>query len=189
MENISDSSRGMYEVEKIINYKTYRNKKYYLVKWLCYPIYESTWEPKSNLKNLNYMIDEFESEYPYSIDHEMYNIYCQEIQKKSRRKNKRKTYFYDIQISQQFLKKKKKIEYFSASELKDKYFDTLKIHLHLDMEKRHNKTKESEIIIELSSSTTDSDESIINIEDDKENMDITKEKDNNYNQLIMPLME
>ena len=82
MENISDSSSGMYEVEKIINYKTYRNKKYYLVKWLCYPIHESTWEPKSNLKNLNYMIDEFESEYPYSVDHDMYNIYCKEIQKK-----------------------------------------------------------------------------------------------------------
>ena len=47
-----DPWRGFYEVEKIINSKIYRNKKYYLIKWLCYPIHESTWEPKSNLKNL-----------------------------------------------------------------------------------------------------------------------------------------
>ena len=56
MDTHKDSSSEIYEVEKIINCKYYRNKKYYLVKWLCYPIYESTWEPKSNLKSLNYMI-------------------------------------------------------------------------------------------------------------------------------------
>ena len=81
MENQNDNMKGIYEVEKIINSKIYRNKKYYLIKWLCYPINECTWEPKSSLKNLNNMIDAFESEYPYSIDKDMYNIYCKELQK------------------------------------------------------------------------------------------------------------
>ena len=49
MDIISDPWSGMYEVEKIINCKIYKNKKYYLIKWLCYPIYEATWEPKSNI--------------------------------------------------------------------------------------------------------------------------------------------
>ena len=50
MECLYESSHNLYEVEKIINCKSYKNKKYYLIKWLCYPINKSTWEPKSNLK-------------------------------------------------------------------------------------------------------------------------------------------
>ena len=68
MELSSESRNEIYEVEKIITRKIYKNKKYYLIKWLCFPINESTWEPKSNLKNLNYMIGKFESQYPSSID-------------------------------------------------------------------------------------------------------------------------
>ena len=82
MENVFLFSSDMYEVEKIINCKYYKNKKYYLIKWLCYPINQSTWEPKSNLKNLKYLIDEFEAEYPYTIDHNMYNIFCDEDKKR-----------------------------------------------------------------------------------------------------------
>ena len=74
MEISADFSSGMYEVEKIINRKISRNKKYYLVKWLCYPIHECTWETKTNLKDINYMLDSFERQYPYSIDHEMYEL-------------------------------------------------------------------------------------------------------------------
>ena len=73
-----------YEVEKIINCKYIRNKKYYLIKWLCYPINQSTWEPKSNLENLEYMIEDFESKYPYSIDSFMYNIFCNDVNDKKK---------------------------------------------------------------------------------------------------------
>ena len=48
MEINSDNINEIYEVEKIINFKYYKNKKYYLIKWLSFPISESTWEPKSN---------------------------------------------------------------------------------------------------------------------------------------------
>ena len=75
MEPTSDDINNVYEVEKIINCKFYRNKKYYLIKWLYFPILESTWEPKSSIKHLSSMINKFESEYPYSIDQDMYNIY------------------------------------------------------------------------------------------------------------------
>ena len=44
MDIISDPLSGMYEVEKIINCKIYKNKKYYLIKCLCYLIIESTWD-------------------------------------------------------------------------------------------------------------------------------------------------
>ena len=60
MEPTSDDINNVYEVEKIINCKFYRNKKYYLIKWLYFPILESTWEPKSSIKHLSSMINKFE---------------------------------------------------------------------------------------------------------------------------------
>ena len=111
--------RGFYEVEKIINSKIYRNKKYYLVKWLCYPIHESTWEPKSNLKNLNYMIVMFEAEYPYSVDQEMYEIYCNELKKRSKRRRNKGKNSKEFPINTNFLSKKKKFGFFTERELKD----------------------------------------------------------------------
>ena len=182
MVNIENSLSGMFEVEKIINCKIYKNKKYYLIKWLCFPIYESTWEPKSSLKNLNYMIDSFEAKYPFSVDQYMYEIYCEELKKRTKRRNKRKNNSNDIQTNTKFLQKKKKIEFFTVSELKDKYFDKLKVHLHLNMAKRHNKDKERELVIELSSSIEESEENEIKYEN------VTEEK-NNYLKLIIPQME
>ena len=187
MDIIYDPWSGMYEVEKIINCKIYKNKKYYLIKWLCYPIYESTWEPKSNLKNLNYMIDAFEREYPYSVDQTMYEIYCAELKRRIKRKNKTKI-SKEIQENMKLLSKKKKIEYFSDSELKDIYFDKLKIHLHLNLDKRYIKARETELVIDLSSSSSQTEENLANEELDKENMNLTDEK-SNFNQLIMPVME
>ena len=91
-----------YEVEKIINCKYFKNKKYYLVKWLCYPINQSTWEPKSNLKNLNYLIEQFEAEYPYTIDKDMYTIFCNEIKNKIKEKdNKESINFHMKYLSRQ----------------------------------------------------------------------------------------
>ena len=84
MEINSDNINEIYEVEKIINFKYYKNKKYYLIKWLSFPISESTWEPKSNLKYVNNMLIKFEKEYPNSIDQNMYNIYCSAINKEKK---------------------------------------------------------------------------------------------------------
>jgi len=188
MDTHKDSSSEIYEVEKIINCKYYRNKKYYLVKWLCYPIYESTWEPKSNLKNLNYMIDAFEAEYPYSVDQFMYDIYKEELEKRSNKRNKRKKISKEFNTSSKFLSKKKKMEFFSKSELKDEFFDKLKVHLHLNIIQRHSKVQESDLIIDLGSSTTESEENALIGEPDKENLKVTEEK-NYLHQLIMPIME
>ena len=189
METLNDSLREIYEVEKIINCKIYKNKKYYLIKWLCYPINESTWEPISNLTHLNYMIEEFEDEYPFSVDKHMYQIYCEEIKRKIRHKGKNKTKRTKDNISNmRLLSKKKKIESFTKSELKNTYLDKLKIHLHLNLAKRHIKPQDDELIIDLSSSTSESEEMSLN-EDYDEQHENTNESKININQLIMPQME
>ena len=187
MDIISDSFSGMYEVEKIINCKIYKNKKYYLIKWLCYPIIESTWEPKSNLKDLDYLIDDFEAQYPYSVDQNMYEIYCDELNRRTKKKNKTKISKL-IQNNVNFLSRKKKIECFSNSELKDSYLDKLKLHLHLNLDKRYIKTRECELVIDLTSNDTKTEDNVTKEESNKENLNATVKKIKT-NQLIMPIME
>ena len=191
MDTKNNSSNKIYEVEKIINSKIYNNKKYYLIKWLCYPIYESTWEPKSSLKNLNYIINAFEAEYPYSVDQYMYEIYSKELKKranKRKRRNKRKKISKELKASVKFLSKKKKMEFFSKSELKEEFFDKLKVHLHLNIIQRHSKAQEKDVVIDLSSSTFESEENDLYGDPNEENMNTTEGK-NNLHQLIMPIME
>ena len=187
MEINDNNYSDMYEVEKIINCKSYRNKKYYLIKWLCYPISQSTWEPKSNLKNLNYMIKEFESKYPYSIDQGMYNIFCEEMEDE-KRTNKKDKNLKEPSNESKFIAKKRKIEYFSDFELNNEYLDKLKKHLYIDNNnsKKIKDIKETkdELVIDLSS--TEQNEENIN----GNSLTILKledpEKPNSNYKLILP---
>ena len=184
----SEYINEIYEVEKIINFKYYKNKKYYLIKWLSYPISESTWEPKSNLKYINDILIKFENEYPHSIDQNMYNIYCDEINKRKKRsktgkKNKR------IKNGIKYLSKTKKIEGFTKTELKDILYDKLKNHLFINITKRHiNQNKvENKVIIDLSTCNNSFSEENTDISfNGNENLD-TEEK-NDGNKLIKPII-
>ena len=188
MENIFDSNDKEYEVEKIITRKYYKKKKYYLIKWLCYPITESTWEPISNIKNLDSMLKEFEHEYPYSIDKEMYDIYCTETKKgksKSHKNKKNKK----IQIEKKFLSKKKKPECFTESELNDSYYDKLKSHLYINITNKKLTKPENDCFIDLCSTiTTVSEENTSYFQDDKESIIEVEEKEDS-NDLIVPILE
>ena len=192
MEINSGDMNKIYEVEKIINFKYYKNKKYYLIKWLSYPISESTWEPKSNLKYLNDMLIKFENEYPYSIDQNMYNTYCNEVNKRKKRgkKGQKKK---EIKNGIKYLSKTKKIEGFTKTELKDILYDKLKNHLFLNITKRHsniNKIK-NQVIIDLSTCNTcpsPSEENISFFINENTNLKDTEEK-NNGNKLIQPILE
>ena len=188
MDIMSDSMNEEYEVEKIITRKYYKSKKYYLIKWLCYPITESTWEPISNIKNLDLMLKKFEHEYPYSIDKEMYNIYCTETKKRTKRSKKVKK-DKKIQNEKKFLLKKKKLECFTESELNDIYYDKLKSHLYINKAKRKMNKLENVFIIDLcSNTTTNSEENTSYFQDEKESTIELDEKEDS-NQLIVPILE
>ena len=132
------------------------------------------------------MINRLEQEYPYSIDQYMYEIYCAKLKKRSKRRCKRRKNSGKSKkpIDKKLLSKKKKIEFFSNYELKDTYLDKLKIHLHLNLDKRHITKEESELIIDLSSSTFQSDEIWTN-----EELDNTKDENFNISRLIIPQVE
>ena len=53
-----------YEVEAILDQRQRRGKTQYLVKWLGYPDWESSWEDESNLGNAEARLQEFTSKRP-----------------------------------------------------------------------------------------------------------------------------
>ena len=188
MEMFPNPINKVYEVEKIINCKFYKNKKYYLIKWLCYPISESTWEPKSNIKHLSAMLDKFEAEYPYSVDQNMYNIYCSEV-KKTKKRSKRVQKSKEIPTGIKSLSKARKIEGFSKAELKDILYEKLKNHLFINIVNRHINKIENQLIVDLSSCATSYGEDNISILlSEKENLSET-EKKNGANKLIRPILD
>ena len=173
-----------YEVEKIINCKYIRNKKYYLIKWLYYPINQSTWEPKSNLETLEYMINDFESKYPYSIDSCMYNIFCNDVKEKKKSKNRNKN------IYKKYLSKKRNKDFYSSIDgLDNVNLDSFKKHLYIsDNKKQLNdiKQKNDDLIIDLRTEGKENEEKLNNSSENEINEKYIEEQKSDLPKLIMP---
>ncbi len=138
-----ESAYKYYEVEKVVNKKKIKRKTYYLIKWLCYPINECTWEPLSNLMNVKYMVDRFEKGYPNTIDEEIYNSFVNKklvkeikVKEKNLNKKRKRNKSKDNKVTRV---ENPKIEYIG----KDKdYFDLLKNHLYIKTIKSKPKIQE-----------------------------------------------
>ena len=50
-------------MEKILNKRTVRGKKKFLVRWKGYTVEEDIWENRENLENVKELVEEFEREY------------------------------------------------------------------------------------------------------------------------------
>ena len=62
------NDKDCFEVEKIISRKVDGKNKFYLVKWVGYPLKDCSWEPFSHLQKISGMIETFEQNFPNSID-------------------------------------------------------------------------------------------------------------------------
>ena len=78
-----------YEVEKIISRKLVGKNKFYLIKWLGYPIQDCTWEPISHLDKINTLVENFDKDFPFSIDKRLLQKYLRTIHKKNNRRLKK----------------------------------------------------------------------------------------------------
>jgi len=70
-----------YEVEKIITRKSKGKNKLYLIKWFGYPLKDCTWEPISHLYKIQTLVEQFDDNYPYSIDKRQLRKYLHTINK------------------------------------------------------------------------------------------------------------
>ncbi|CAK8689282.1 histone-lysine N-methyltransferase SUV39H2-like [Clavelina lepadiformis] len=67
MQTSKKSSNSLFEVEYIANFKVIESKRYYLVKWVGWPMEANTWEPICNL-SCSSLIQEFHEEYMMQLD-------------------------------------------------------------------------------------------------------------------------
>ncbi len=60
--------KDFYKVEKIITRRIKGKNRFYLIKWVGYPFRDCSWEPVSHLGNITDMVENFDKNFPYSID-------------------------------------------------------------------------------------------------------------------------
>jgi len=53
---------SLFEVDKILEKKQVNGVTYYKVKWVGYSLKGATWEPRKNLKNVDWMVSKFEKQ-------------------------------------------------------------------------------------------------------------------------------
>ena len=76
-----DDIDDYYEVEKIITRRNNGKNKLYLIKWFGYPIKDCTWEPISHLDKIKALVDNFDKNFPHSIDKRQLRKYLHLINK------------------------------------------------------------------------------------------------------------
>ena len=70
-----------FDVEYIITRRTEGKKNYYLIKWEGYPIKDCSWEPISHLTNVMDMVNEFDDNFPNSIEQKSLKEFYAELRK------------------------------------------------------------------------------------------------------------
>ena len=90
----SNHSKDYFIVDKIIARKLVGKKKLYLIKWKGYPVGDCSWEPISNLVNITNMVEDFDKNFPNSIDKRRLKKYLKVIKQRSNRIIKIKNPFF-----------------------------------------------------------------------------------------------
>ena len=152
-------------VEKIITRKIYGKNKYYLIKWVGYPIKDCSWEPVSHLKNIIHMVEIFDNNFPSSIDKKGLKRYLCVINRKES---------HIIRIKNPFLKSK------CFRKLKKKKESNIIINIdnsriNINLENIENKEEKKEEEKEIGKNDKETEKYICNInEEDKQNLNLSE---------------
>lgn len=79
-----------FDVENIITRKYNGKTKLYLIKWAGYPIKECTWEPIAHLHKINNLVQNFEKNFPNSVNKRLLKNYLRATNNELKKKNKTK---------------------------------------------------------------------------------------------------
>ena len=160
-------NKELYEVDKIITRKIKKGKKFYLIKWEGYSIRYCSWEPLSHLNNILEMVEDFERNYPESIDKIELKHFLRE--------------YKSYQMERNFLKKK-----FSKIK-KLKTYDSIKIIINLnELENSNNNKKENEEQNNIIEFPIGNKEKEIETEKQEKNSENKFYNENNFGKLIQP---
>ena len=154
-----------YDVEYIITRRTEGKKNFYLIKWEGYPIKDCSWEPISHLSNVMDMVNEFDDNFPSSIEQKALKEFYVELRKYEHKK---------------FLQKKRLLK-----RQKDKKLESNKIiisleDINIDYSKTQNDDEKSKIEINLISPCENENDN--NKENEDKDNDINYDKINNDNE-------
>ena len=83
-----NNGNDYFDVDRIITRKKKGDKKYYLIKWVGYPLKDCSWEPASNLENIKPMVENFDNNYPNSIKKRLLKKYFRLIHGSKINRNK-----------------------------------------------------------------------------------------------------
>ena len=163
--NIKRSLRAnndYYEVEKIIARKEFGKKRMYLIKWLGYPLKDCSWEQVSHLSSISEMIENFDKNFPQSVDKRRLKKYLYIIKQRES---------HIIRIKNPFLEKR----VFKKEKIKPKndvviYIDNSENIKENDEKKEEEKDAEIEIPNNMTEIKTEKE--TVNL-DEKENNDIS----------------
>ena len=157
----------LYDVENLITRRIIGKTSYYLIKWKGYPITDSSWEPISHLYNIIDMVNEFNANFPYSIEQESLSKFYSKLKKNKNQKLKKK-------------KKKKKDNNKKLPE--NKIIIPLD---YIDLDNTINNEEKKEVEDNETTSDNKKIENIFNEENEQKlKNDITNES--NHNKLIWP---
>ena len=132
---------NLYEVEKILDRRTVKGKKEYLIKWKGYSERECTWEPTSHLKYIKHEVKNFEEQYNKNKNRKG-------CIKNNEEKNKIKTENEEKEINKDEIKDKEKIkEEIKKEKEEDKKSIEKKKENKLIGKKRKNSEKELKEVI------------------------------------------
>ena len=98
-----NTNKDYYEVEKIITRKTFGKNRMYLIKWLGYPLKDCSWEPISNLSSISDMVENFDQNFPNSVDKRQLKKYLYIIKHRESHIIRIKNPFLDMMFRNGFL--------------------------------------------------------------------------------------
>ena len=160
-----NNDKDYFDVEKIITRKINGKKKYYLIKWVGYPLKDCSWEPISHLQNISHMIEIFDNNFPASIDKKGLKRYLCAINRKES---------HIIRIKNPFLKSKcfRKLKKKKESNIIIN-IDNSRININLEnIEKKEEKKEEEK---EIGKNDKETEKYICNInEEDKQNLNLSE---------------
>ena len=164
----SKNNKELYKVDKIITRKIVKRKKFYLIKWEGYSIRYCSWEPISHLYNILDMVEDFESNYPNSIDKKELKHFLDEY----------KLY----QIKKKFIKKK----VIKNNKLKSN--DPIDIIINLQETDNNPNYEDKQNLYEIPIEEKDKDNESKSKDESSNNSDNKYNNLNNYGKLIHPII-